>query len=78
MMKGRFATAGEAWEKAAAHAAAAGDRREELEHLAWVPIVEWCGPGTVEEGVRRFTEIQTLLKQISRANQDLLEERKKR
>jgi hypothetical protein len=32
----------------------------------------------VEEGVRRFTEIQTLLKQISRVNQDLLEERKKR
>ena len=32
----------------------------------------------VEEGVRRFVEIQTLLKQISRVNQDLLEERKKR
>src|ERR1700716_3014978 len=31
-----------------------------------------------EQGVRRFTEIQTLLKQISRVNQDLLEERKKR
>src|SRR5213082_1635636 len=28
----------------------------------------------VEEGVRRFTEIQTLLKQISCVNQDLLEE----
>jgi len=57
MMKGRFATAGEAWEKAASHAAAAGDRREELEHLAWVPIVEWCGPGTVEEGIRRCQEV---------------------
>ncbi len=57
MMKGRFATAGEAWENAAAHAAAAGDRREELEHLAWVPIVEWCGPGTVEEGIRRCQEV---------------------
>jgi hypothetical protein len=32
----------------------------------------------VEQGVRRFTEIQTLLKQISHVNQDLLEERKKR
>jgi hypothetical protein len=32
----------------------------------------------VEEGLRRFTEIQALLKQISRVNQDLLEERKKR
>ena len=32
----------------------------------------------VEEGVRRFAEIQKWLKQISRINQDLLEERKKR
>jgi hypothetical protein len=32
----------------------------------------------VEEAVHRFAEIQTLLKQISRVNQDLLEERKKR
>ena len=32
----------------------------------------------VEEGVHRFAEIQAVLKQISRVNQDLLEERKKR
>ena len=32
----------------------------------------------VEQGVSRFSEIQSLLKQISRVNQDLLEERKKR
>ena len=32
----------------------------------------------VAEGVRRFAEIQNWLKQISRINQDLLEERKKR
>jgi uncharacterized protein DUF6788 len=32
----------------------------------------------VEEALHRFAEIQTLLKQISRVNQDLLEERKKR
>jgi hypothetical protein len=32
----------------------------------------------VAEGVRRFAEIQKWLKQISRVNQDLLEERKKR
>src|SRR5439155_15771831 len=53
MTKGRFALAAEAWERAADHAAAAGDRREELEHLAWVPIAGWCGPGTVEDGIRR-------------------------
>jgi len=32
----------------------------------------------VEEGIRRFAEIQNLLKQISQVNQDLLKERKKR
>jgi len=32
----------------------------------------------VAEGVRRFAEIQKWLKRISRINQDLLEERKKR
>lgn len=32
----------------------------------------------VEEGVRRFAEIQKWLRQISRLSQDLLEERKKR
>jgi hypothetical protein len=32
----------------------------------------------VEQGVRRFAEIQKWLKQISRINQDLLEGRKKR
>jgi hypothetical protein len=32
----------------------------------------------VAEGVRRFAEIQKWLKQISRLNQDLLEQRKKR
>ena len=32
----------------------------------------------VADGVRRFAEIQKWLKQISRINQDLLEERKKR
>ena len=31
----------------------------------------------VEEGVRRFAEIQALLKQISRVNQDLLERKKR-
>ena len=32
----------------------------------------------IAQGVRRFAEIQKWLKQISRINQDLLEERKKR
>jgi len=57
IVKGRFASSMEAWEKAAAHAAAAGDRREELEYLVWVPIVVWCGPATVEEGIRRCEEV---------------------
>jgi class 3 adenylate cyclase/tetratricopeptide (TPR) repeat protein len=57
MMKGQFAMALEAWEKASAHAAAAGDRREELECLAWVPVVVWCGPTPIEEGIRRCVEV---------------------
>lgn len=42
-----------------------------------IPVPTHLQP-EVEEGVRRFAEIQALLKQISRVNQDLLEERKRR
>jgi hypothetical protein len=42
-----------------------------------IPVPALLQP-EVAEGVRRFAEIQKWLKQISRINQDLLEERKKR
>jgi class 3 adenylate cyclase/tetratricopeptide (TPR) repeat protein len=64
MMEGQFGMSLDAWEKAAAHAASAGDRREELECLAWVPVVVWCGPTPIEEGIRRCLEV------LDRAEED--------
>ena len=52
MMRGRFGSAAGSWEQAADHAAAAQDHREELEHLAWIPIAVWCGPTTIVESIR--------------------------
>jgi class 3 adenylate cyclase/tetratricopeptide (TPR) repeat protein len=53
MLAGRFASAVDAWEEAAAHASAALARREELEHLTWVPVGLWSGPTPVDEAVDR-------------------------
>jgi hypothetical protein len=50
----------------------AGNRRARQ-----IPVPASLRP-EVEQGVRRFAEIQKWLKQISRINQDLLEGRKKR
>lgn len=50
----------------------AGNRR-----VRQIPVPASLQP-EVAEGVRRFAEIQKWLKQISRVDQDLLEERKKR
>jgi tetratricopeptide (TPR) repeat protein len=49
----QFGTSELEWERAAAHAHAAGDEREELEYLSWVPLVVWGGPTPVEEGIRK-------------------------
>jgi class 3 adenylate cyclase/tetratricopeptide (TPR) repeat protein len=57
MMKAQFGNALDAWEKAAAHAAAAGIERQELEDLSWVPLCVWGGPTPVDEGVGRCQEI---------------------
>jgi class 3 adenylate cyclase/tetratricopeptide (TPR) repeat protein len=53
----RFDAADEAWEKAVAYAHVAGNEREELEYLSWVPLVVWGGPTPVEQGVLRCQEI---------------------
>ena len=47
----------DAWERAAEHARRPGDRRDELESLAWVPLVVWAGPTPVDEGLRRCAEV---------------------
>jgi predicted ATPase/class 3 adenylate cyclase len=53
----QFSLAQEAWEKSAAHAHRAGDHRDELESLSWVPLAVWAGPTGVEQGLRRCQEI---------------------
>jgi class 3 adenylate cyclase/tetratricopeptide (TPR) repeat protein len=57
LMKCEFAAAEEAWENAAAHADRAGDHRERLESLSWVPLVVWGGPTPVEEAIRRCEDV---------------------
>ena len=56
-MNGRFGPAEEAWTQAAAHAHNAGDQRDELESLSWVPLMVLAGPTHVELGVPRCVEI---------------------
>ena len=56
-MSAQFGHAEEAWERAAAYAARAGVRRDELESLAWIPLVMWAGPTPVEQGLRRCLEL---------------------
>ena len=48
MLRCRFVHGGAAWREAAAHAERAGDRRDELESLAWVPLMIWAGPTDAE------------------------------
>jgi class 3 adenylate cyclase/tetratricopeptide (TPR) repeat protein len=57
LVRAQFAAAEQAWEKAAEHAHRAGDRRDELESLAWVPLVVWAGPTHADRGLRRCEEI---------------------
>jgi class 3 adenylate cyclase/tetratricopeptide (TPR) repeat protein len=54
---GQFGTSDQAWQQAASHAHAAGQEREELEYLSWVPLVVWGGPTPVEEGLLRCAEV---------------------
>ena len=53
----RFGSAEEAWDEAARHAAAAGDERERLEALSWIPLVVWGGPTPVEAAIRRCKDV---------------------
>jgi class 3 adenylate cyclase len=52
-MKAHFGPAEEAWTNAATHARRAGDRREELECLSWVPLMVLAGPTHVDQGLPR-------------------------
>jgi tetratricopeptide (TPR) repeat protein len=57
MMKGRFGDAEDAWEQASTHARQAGDQRDELESLSWVPLTIWAGATPSQEGIGRCDEI---------------------
>jgi class 3 adenylate cyclase/tetratricopeptide (TPR) repeat protein len=57
IMKAQFAAAEEAFENAADHARRAGDRRDELESLSWLPLVVWAGPTPAQVGISRCQAI---------------------
>ena len=54
----RAAAAAEAWERAAAHASAAGDETARAEILTWIASSLWFGPTTIVDGIRRCEEIR--------------------
>lgn len=56
--RAQFAAAEKAWEKAARHARQAGDRRDELESLSWVPLAVWAGPTHTDRGLERCREVR--------------------
>ena len=35
----------------------AGNQREELEYLSWIPLVVWGGPRPVDEGIARCESV---------------------
>ncbi len=57
VVQGTYASAVEAMERAAFHAHRAGDRREELENLSWLPLSLFLGPTPASEAVRRCDDI---------------------
>jgi class 3 adenylate cyclase/tetratricopeptide (TPR) repeat protein len=57
IMATQFTRAEDAWRRAAGHAHRAGDRRDELESLSWVPLTIWAGPTPAGEAIPRCDEI---------------------
>jgi len=55
-MYGRYAPAEDAWSRAVVHARAAGNRRDVLEALSWVPGMAAAGPTPAEQAIRRCRE----------------------
>jgi class 3 adenylate cyclase/tetratricopeptide (TPR) repeat protein len=52
-----LARAEDAWSRAVEHALRAGNRREALEGLSWVPGAVWAGPTPAEQGITRCREL---------------------
>jgi tetratricopeptide (TPR) repeat protein len=57
LMYARCGPSEEAWSQAAEHARRAGQRREAMESLAWVPLMLASGPTPAEQGIRRCREV---------------------
>jgi class 3 adenylate cyclase/tetratricopeptide (TPR) repeat protein len=57
VMRGRFADAEARWTEASLHARQAGDQRDELEALSWVPLMVSAGPTPSEEALQRCHEV---------------------
>jgi len=55
---GHISAATEAWERAAAHARAAGSEHEWALMLTWIASSTWTGATPVEVGIRRIEEIR--------------------
>ncbi|HEV2723791.1 MAG TPA: hypothetical protein VGV10_04090, partial [Thermoleophilaceae bacterium] len=53
----RYAATGEAMDRSAQFARLAGDRRQELESLSWLPLPLFAGPTPAPEGIRQCQEI---------------------
>jgi class 3 adenylate cyclase/tetratricopeptide (TPR) repeat protein len=54
----RYGDAERHWTEASEHARSAGDHRDELDSLAWVPLTVWAGATPTDDGVRRCREIR--------------------
>ncbi|MDP8936304.1 MAG: AAA family ATPase [Actinomycetota bacterium] len=56
-VRGQSASAGAAVDRAGVYAHMAGDRREELESLSWLPLALFTGPAPAADGIARCREI---------------------
>jgi class 3 adenylate cyclase/tetratricopeptide (TPR) repeat protein len=56
-MTARFAPAEESWSSAVEHAERAGNRRDAMEGLSWIPGAVWAGPVAVKDAIRRCREV---------------------
>jgi len=56
-VRGQCASAGEAVDRAGTYAHRAGNRREELESLAWLPLALFSGPLPAPDGMARCQQI---------------------
>src|SRR5215210_3698975 len=54
----RFGDAERHWTEASEHVRSAGDHRDELDSLAWVPLAVWAGATPADEGLGRCRELR--------------------